>query len=176
MTSSQRSTLAGGLILILLGLAFLAGQLFPGIAAWLGVIGWPWAIILAGAALLLIGVVTNTPSMAVPACIVGGIGLLLAWQNQTGRWDSWSYAWALIPGFVGVGTILAGLWAGKWEDVRGGLWLILISALLFVVFGSFLGGLFGGSLSFIGRWWPVLLILLGVLSLIEYLTKSRRAA
>ena len=40
--------------------------------------------------------------MMVPASIVTGIGGLLYWQNATGRWESWSYAWALIVASVGV--------------------------------------------------------------------------
>jgi hypothetical protein len=176
MTSSQRSAFVGGLILIILGILFLVGQVAPSLFNWLDALSWPLAIVGVGLVLLIIGVLTNAPGMAVPACIVGGIGLLLYWQNQTGNWESWAYAWALIPGFVGVGTLLMGLWQGKWDEVRGGLWLIVISALLFVVFGSFLGGLFGGSLSFVGQWWPVALIALGVLSLIDALTKRRRVA
>jgi len=174
MNSSQRSALVGGLLLILLGGFFLIGQVVPGL--WINVLGWPWIVIGVAVILLIIGVVTNTPGMAVPACIVGGIGALLYWQSRTGAWESWSYAWTLIPGFVGIGTMLMGLWQGKWSDVRGGLTLVLFSAVMFVVFGSFLGGLFGGSLSFIGRWWPVLLILLGVLTLLDYLAKQRRTA
>lgn len=176
MSSSQRSALVGGLLLILLGVLFLLGQVAPGLFDWLDAFSWPLIIVGVGVLLLIIGVLTNTPGMAVPACIVGGIGLLLYWQNQTGNWESWSYAWALIPGFVGVGTVVMGLWQGKWDEARGGLWLMVISALLFIVFGSFLGGLFGGDLGFIGRWWPLALIALGVLSLIDALAKRRRIA
>jgi hypothetical protein len=173
MTSSQRSALVGGIILIGLGILFLLGQLAPGLFGWLDAFSWPLIIVAGGALFLIIGILTNTPGLAVPACIIGGIGLLLYWQNQTGNWDSWAYAWALIPGFVGVGTVLMGLWQGKWDEVRGGLWLMVISALLFVVFGAFLGGLFGGGFSFIGKWWPLALIALGVLSLIDVVSKRR---
>ena len=40
---------------------------------------------------------TGQPGMLVPACIVGGIGGMLYWQNLTGDWASWSYSWSLIP-------------------------------------------------------------------------------
>jgi hypothetical protein len=176
MSSSQRSALGGGLILIVVGVLLLLGQFVPGIWSWVGAFSWPLIIVGVGVLLLIIGVLTNAPGMAVPACIVGGIGLLLYWQNLTGNWGSWAYAWALIPGFVGIGMVVMGLWEGKRSDVRGGLWLMLISAIMFVVFGALLGGLFGGSLGFLGKWWPVLLILLGVLSLVDYFTKPRSAA
>jgi hypothetical protein len=176
MTSSQRSALAGGIILIVLGIVFLAGQLFPDLWSSLAGLSWPLIVVAVGVLLLIIGVLANAPGMAVPACVVGGIGMLLFWQNQTGNWESWAYAWTLIPGFVGIGTIVASLWEGKWPGVRGGLWLILISAIMFVVFGSLFGGPFGGDLGFIGKWWPVALILLGVLSLIDYVTRRRDVA
>ena len=173
MSSSQRSALVGGIILILLGVIFLVSQVAPGLWSWVDAFSWPLFVVGAGVLLLIIGVLTNTPGMAVPACIVGGIGLLLYWQNQTGNWESWAYAWALIPGFVGVGTILMGLWQGRWADVRGGIWLVAISAILFVVFGSFMGGLFGGNLGIIAKWWPLALIALGILSLVDYVAKRR---
>ncbi|MGE5603319.1 MAG: hypothetical protein ACM30E_09725 [Nitrososphaerales archaeon] len=176
MSSSQRSAMAGGIILILLGIVFLAGQLLPNVWSSLAGFSWPLIVVVVGVLLLIIGVLTNVPGMAVPACVVGGIGLLLFWQNRTGNWESWAYAWALIPGFVGAGTILASLWEGKWSGVRGGLWLILISAAMFVVFGALLGGLFGGDVGLIARWWPLALILLGVLSLIDHVARRRDLA
>lgn len=176
MTSSQRSALAGGVFLILLGIVFLAGQLMPGLWAWVNGFSWPLIVIGVGVLLLIIGILSNAPGMAVPACIVGGIGLVLFWQNQTGNWESWAYAWALIPGFVGVGTVLMGIWEGKWSSVRGGLWLMLISAIMFVIFGSLMGGPFAEGWGFISKWWPVALILLGVLSLIDYMTRPRHTA
>ena len=104
MNSSQRSALGGGLILILIGALLLLGQLVPGIWSWVGEASWPLIIVGAGLLLLIIGVLASAPGMAIPACIVGGIGLLLYWQNRTGNWESWAYAWALIaPLSVGVG-------------------------------------------------------------------------
>ena len=107
--------------------------------------------------------------MAVPACIVGGIGGLLYWQNATGNWESWAYAWALIPGFVGVGVVLSRLLGGGGRKaLQEGGSLILISLALFAVFGSWLGGL-----NLFGDYWPVLLILWGVWLLIRPLFRSR---
>ena len=97
--------------------------------------------------------------------ILGGIGGLLYWQVVTGRWASWSYAWALIPGFVGVGMIVAGLLESRGkrgELFRGGGTLLLISLILFAIFGSFLGGFFG-----LGKYWPLLLVVLGLFLLVQ---------
>jgi len=133
--------------MILLGAWFLAGQLVPGLQAWFA---WPLTIVGVGVLLLIIGLLTGVPGLAVPACIVGGIGGLLYWQDATGNWESWAYAWALIPGFVGVGGVLAGLLGGEGRQaVRGGGTLILISLILFAIFGSFFGAL--GLWGTIGR-------------------------
>jgi hypothetical protein len=166
MNRRRRSGLAGGLILVLLGVWFLAVQLVPGLRAWFS---WPWIIIGIGVLMLLIGLLAGVPDMAVPACIVGGIGGILCWQNTTDNWESWGYAWALIPGFVGVGIVLSGLFGGKArQSLRDGGNLILISLILFIVFGALLGGP-----NLLGDYWPVLLILLGLWILIRPLFRSR---
>jgi hypothetical protein len=97
--------------------------------------------------------------MAVPASIVTGIGCILYYQNATGDFVSWAYMWTLIPGFVGVGLILAGLLG---ENTRGnissGMNLIVISVVLFLIFGTLLGGL-----TILGPYGPaILLIALGI--------------
>lgn len=166
MKRSHRSSLTGGLILILLGAWFLAVQFVPGLQDWFS---WPWIIIGIGALMLLGGLLGGVPDMAVPACIVGGIGGILYYQNATGDWDSWAYIWSLIPGFVGVGVILSGLFGGKVrKSLREGGNLILISLILFLVFGAFLGGP-----NLLGDYWPVLLILLGLWTLIRPFFRSR---
>ncbi|HET91495.1 MAG TPA: hypothetical protein ENN99_12280 [Chloroflexi bacterium] len=166
MDYRRRSNLAGGIVLILLGVAFLAFQLVPGMRYWFS---WPWIIISGGVLLLLIGLLTAVPALAIPACIVSGIGGLLYWQNATGNWESWSYAWALIPGFVGVGILLSGLFGGNARQaLRDGGGLILTSLVLFVVFASLLGGV-----NLLGPYWPVLLILLGLWSLVRPLFRAR---
>ena len=166
MDHRRRSGLFGGLVLILLGVWFLAVQLMPGLRF---SFSWPWIIIGIGVFLLVLGGLTGAAGMAVPACIVGGLGGLFYWQYTTGNWESWSYAWALIPGFVGVGIVLSGLLEGKFgQALRDGGNLILISLVLFVVFGSLFGGV-----NILGDYWPVLLILLGLWLLIRPLFRSR---
>jgi len=167
MERRRRANLVGGLMLILVGAGILAVQLLPGVQLWLS---WPWLLIGFGLLLLVIGLATGVPALAVPACIVGGIGGILYYQATTGDWDSWAYVWALIPGFVGVGVLLSGL-LGEEDSgaVRGGGTLILISLVLFAVFGSFFG-----ALGFLGQYWPVLLILLGLVLLVSTLLHARR--
>lgn len=163
MERRVRTNITGGSLLILLGLLFLVYQLMPERLSWLRMEAtWPLIVVAVGLGLLIFGMVVGAPGMAIPACIVGGIGFLLYWQNLTGAWSSWSYAWALIPGFVGIGIILAGvLGEGRLRSaLSAGFWLILISLILFAIFGSFLG-----DLHLFGPYWPVLLIALGLLLL-----------
>ena len=160
MNTKKRTSVTGGLLLILIGAALLTIQILPGFHIQFS---WPWIVIAVGLFLLTIGAATGEPGMAIPACIVGGIGGILAYQNATGDWFSWNYVWALIPGFVGVGILLAKLLGGEKDTSLGdAAWLILISLILFAVFGSFFG-----SLGVVGTYWPALLILLGLILLIR---------
>jgi hypothetical protein len=170
MSRRGRSNLVIGVLLILFGVGRLAIELVPGLSAWVGAtLGWPVFIVGVGLLLLMLGLLTGEPGMAVPACIVGGIGGLLYWQNATNNWETWSYLWTLIPGFVGVGVVLSGLLGEDTRrSLRDGGQLILISLVMFVIFGSLFGAL--GSL---GTYWPALLILLGLVMLVRMLFRSR---
>jgi hypothetical protein len=96
--------------------------------------------------------------MAVPAAVVSGIGGILIYQNISKDFTSWSYMWALIPGFVGVGSIVAGLLERNRGQARSGLNLVATSAVLFVIFAAVFG-----RLTILGAYGPaILLILVGV--------------
>lgn len=156
----NRSNLALGLILLIVGGWLLVTQQVPAIQTWMeDNFSWPMWIIGAGALVFLIGLVTGAPDMSVPASIIAGVGGILYYQNMTGDFGSWSYMWTLIPGFVGVGTILTGLLGERTRrNIGHGLRLIVTSAVLFLVFGTFLGGL-----DILGEYGlPVILILLGI--------------
>ena len=170
MNRSRRSSLGVGVLLIVLGVLFLLDQFFPGAFGWIGPITWPLIVVFVGISLLLLGLLTGNPGMAVPACVVGGIGLLLYWQNATQNFGSWAYAWALIPGFAGAGVILEGLLRGRpGKALTEGGWMILVSLVMFAVFASFLGGP-----QVLGVYWPVLLIALGAFALIRYFLQPGR--
>ena len=121
MDTGRRTSLSFALILVALGAWFLAVELSPAVREFAyGRASWPWNVVGAGGLMLLAGLLTWTPGWAIPACIVGGIGGLLYWQNLTGEWGSWAWAWTLIPGFVGVGLILAGLLLANREAAGAG--------------------------------------------------------
>lgn len=153
----KRNSIVGGIILISVGALFLLMQFFPGFTDFFDFgTQWPLLIILLGG-LFLLGAVLGTPHLATPGSVITGLGLILYYQSITGNWASWAYVWALIPGFFGVGLILTDwLIPGKQGMTPDGTKLIVISAVMFMVFGSFFNG-FGG----IGKFWPFVLIVAG---------------
>jgi len=167
----NRTNLALGIILLAVGGWLLVARQVPALQDLMDNFTWPMWTIGAGAIILLIGLLTGAPGMAVPACIVGGIGGILYYQNATEDFGSWSYMWTLIPGFVGVGSILAGLLGDHTRrNLGNGLRLIVTSAVLFLIFATFLGGL-----SILGDYGlPILLILLGLYVLARGFMRSNR--
>jgi hypothetical protein len=170
MNPENRSRFIVGILLILIGGWFLVARFVPQLRDAFEIdFAWPLIVVFVGLGLLVMGLLLNAPGMSVPACIVAGIGGLLYWQNATGNWASWSYTWTLIPGFVGIGIILNGIFEGKfkrpfWEGSQ----LILISLFLFLIFASFLGGF-----NWLGGYWPILLIVWGLLLMVRPLLKPK---
>jgi hypothetical protein len=172
MNNRGRSQLALGVILILLGAWFLADKSVPAFHALFDrYTEFPLNMFVIGAGIFIVGLVLGQPGMAVPAAIVAGIGGIFYYQQMTEDYASWSYMWALIPGFVGVGAILAGLLGDSTaHNLRRGLNMMVISAVLFLVFSSFLGGW-----KLLGNFGPaILLILLGLWVLGNGLYRSFR--
>jgi hypothetical protein len=171
MNRQNRTQLVLGILLILFGVWFVAAQQIPALKAWTEIrFQWPFYVVGAGALILVIGLLTGAANMAIPACIVAGIGGILYYQNSTQDWESWSFLWTLIPGFVGVGTILAGLLG---EDVRHnlghGINLLVISAVMFLIFAAFFQ-----RFNILGGYGPAaLLILLGLYIIGRGLIRSR---
>ena len=131
---------------------------------------WPFFIIGLGGVFILWAIVTKTGGLAVPGTILAGIGGILYYQSLTNDWASWSYIWGLIPGFVGIGVILSGIIDGNYKEAfTGGLTLLLISGVLFFAFGEFFG-----LYAEITRYWPVLLVLLGVIALVRAVFSKKK--
>ncbi len=170
--------LAVGLGLIVLGILFLAGQLF-GFNVW-GVV-WPFFIIVPGL-LFFVGMVAlgkNGAPLAIPGSIITMIGLILLLQTLTGLWQTWAYIWALVfPTSVGIGIAIAGLWGDDPRAARAGGTTALIGLVIFLAFAIFfelllnLSGLRSGPLGRIVL--PVLLIGAGVVTLLLALLPRRR--
>lgn len=154
---SNVGALVGGALLIGFGLLSLLSRTIRGLD-W-GFL-WPFIIIGAGALFFIAMFATgrSAAAFAIPGSIISGIGLVLLFQNITGRWESMSYFWTLIIMFVGLGIYIMG-WYGQDANQRNsGAGVMKVGFILFIIFGAFFEMIFSsfGSLIF-----PVLLILLG---------------
>jgi hypothetical protein len=164
---NKRAGITGGIILIVLGVLFLASEIYPQVFNFWD---WPFIIIGLGGVFLLWALLGGIGGLAVPGTILVGIGGILYYQNATNDWESWSYIWALIPSFVGIGVILSGIIDGKFkETISSGLVLILISAILLFAFGAAFG-----LDPRITQYWPVLLIILGIIALFKAILSGRQ--
>ncbi len=162
----KRSSFAWGFIFIVLGAILLLNQVVPTLKI---IFDWPWIIMGVGLVFLVFAFFTRTGGLAIPGCIVGGIGGILYYQNLTGNWETWQFTWALIPGFVGVGIALASLISPKEhpDGLTASLTLVTISLVLFFVFG---GARFFGLGQII--LWPIIIIALGVVLLVKGLWRK----
>ncbi len=168
---SQRATQRGGaialgIILMVLGFLFFLQQLLN-LSIWR--YGWPVLILVAGFLFFAVMVFggRETATLAIPGSIITMIGLILLYQNAFDRYQTWSYAWALIlPTSIGMGRYIQGWWGSR-PDLRArGTVEIRIGLILFVVLAVFFemflnpSGFFTGALSRYA--FPLLLMGIGV--------------
>jgi hypothetical protein len=171
MNRQGRTQLVLGVLLVLLGAWFLADRSLPAFHELVARYAeWPFTLMFIGAGLLVLGLILGAPGMAVPAAIVAGIGGLFYYFENIGSYSDW-FMWFLIPGFVGVGSIVAGLLGDNTRhNLRNGLNSIVVSAVLVLVFSSVFG-----KWTILGQYGPaILLILLGLWVLGSGLFRSWR--
>lgn len=142
-TANQRNT---GIFLIILGVAFVVMRLFFGFS-FMSLL-WPLWVLVPGALMLFTAFNSDKaqPGWAVPGAVVGGTGAILFLLNLTGRWEAWSYMWAMYPIFVGSALYHVGkrnqdehMQAGGKHTLTTGLYLLVGFGLFFelMVFGGF---------------------------------------
>lgn len=177
----RRGALAVGFLLILAGLAALGlRQAGFDIDDEFFETGWPLFVIVPGLGLLAASVVPAAPKgvgFAIAGSIVTAVGILLFYQQSTGHWESWAYAWTLIgPGAAGLGLLGYGLLYQVRDFVSTGVWLVAISAVIFVAGLWFFESVFGtGRVPVdLDTWWPIGLIGLGIVVLVGGTVRSAR--
>ncbi len=121
---------------------------------------WPVIIWGMGAFFAISALASGVSPLLIPGAVLGGIGGLLAYQTASGDWNSWSYVWALLPGFVGLGLFFAFLRSRVMRII--GLSLAGWSAVIFTIFGL----VFARQGELI-RFWPLALILAGIVVLLQ---------
>ncbi len=129
---------------------------------------WPIFVVVPGLVLLALASVPRPPAgvgFAIAGSIVTSVGVLLWYQEATGHWESWSYAWALIgPGAAGLGALGYGALTRNEQMVRVGSRLAAIGLGIFLVGAYFFETVFrSGRAPFdLSGTWPLILIGLGV--------------
>lgn len=168
----DRNNLAIGVVLIAVGLLFVAGQVLN---FRLGQFMWPFFIIVPGAFLLSFAFsskVTNGEPLAVIGSMITTLGLMLLYQSVTGHWASWAYAWALLaPTSIGAGLWLYGARKDKPDLVSSGRTVVTVGLIIFLVGAVFFEMLLGIS-RLGGILIPVALIVLGGVLLFKNLFKK----
>jgi hypothetical protein len=139
---------------------------------------WPFFVIVPGALLFLVALSVKGQSgepLVVLASMVTMVGTLLLYQNTTGHWQSWAYAWALVaPTSIGLGQIVYGSLRGLEHLVRVGIRLTVTGSAIFLIGAAFfelvigIRGFGGGGLG-----WALLLIGLGALLILRSLVGRR---
>jgi predicted nucleic acid-binding Zn ribbon protein len=172
MKKRRRGNIAGGLLLILLGILFIIWQVYPDSIT--NILGgeptWPLIIIGVGLVFLFVSFVTQVGGFAIPGCIIGGIGLMLYYQNASGDWTSWAYGWMLIPGFTGLGLFIASfLDEEQRRERRTGLNMFITFSLIVAV----LWAVFHTDIVSMEIFWPALIILLGLYILVRGFFRRR---
>jgi hypothetical protein len=145
-SSADRGGVVVGGVLIVIGLIFLAERAF---GVELGRFGWPLFVIVPGVLLMAASLTVGGregSGMAVAGAITTVVGLVLAFQNATGLWATWAYAWALVgPGATGVGLIFYGVIKNQPDLVSAGIRSLGSGLALFAAFGLFFEGIIGLS-------------------------------
>lgn len=149
-----------GIALIVLGALFLIGRGMD-----VGRFAWPLFVLVPGIIMLVSAFIgrRDAAGLAVPGAIVTTIGLVLFVLNGTGRWEAWSYCWALIVAGAGAGNFIFGALTKDHDRERDGLRTVYVGLILFAAFGVFFEFLIFGGFGGLGRWLvPLVLIGAGV--------------
>lgn len=162
MDENRGTRLTFGLLLILAGMLILGTNL----GMLRGQVLWPFFILFPGLFLLILAFTSRSARGAVfPGTIVTLIGLLfLAWRNQ---WFPINMAdfWPIFPTIVGFAFLM--LFAFMPND-----WGVLVPAFILLGVGLVFFGINYNVLDHsILRYWPVLLVLIGIISMARSLIR-----
>lgn len=156
----------GSAILVIGVIAYFLEMASVDVASWLGGSGWTLFIIGPGLALLATSLFLRD-SAALMTLIVGAVlttvGGLLLFQDQTDRYDTWAYAWALIPGAVGAALAVHGLRFHRPDLVSVGSRMIAGFGVVLIAGAWFFETIFQTNQPpfDLGDNWPLALIALG---------------
>lgn len=141
----RRSTT--GIILVLLGILFLLGQ-------WAN-IGGESVVAIIGLALLVAYAFTGHYGLLVPGGIMTGLGVGIVYETRLNGSGA--------PVLLGLGLGFLSIYViGRTRGRMSGDWWPIIPGGILTVIGLIIAAGQTGLLGAIGRWWPAVLILLGL--------------
>lgn len=143
-----------GAALLIIGGVFLVLN-FLGVALWPLFILGPGLALLAPAALLQPGQRPRAAYLAVPGAVMVALSALLFVQLLTGYWQSWAYAWPLLPIAAMVGLQYARRYEEGERILRNSNRVIKVLVWIMVAFALLFELIFFGRL---GNWLPLLLM------------------
>jgi hypothetical protein len=116
----------------------------------------------------------GTGRLAIPGSVLTTLGVVFLFQNAFDRFDTWSYAWALVfPTSIGIGHYIEGWWGNRPGLRARGTQETVIGLIVFVILAAFFEGYLNQSGFFgidFGRFaFPILLILIGLALIISRL-------
>jgi hypothetical protein len=163
----QKKDFKGGLILIAIGLLALAFQLLPvQLTEDMGLLIVPGL----GALFLVWGILTHTDGLMIPGGILSGVGWgVYAIAGPFSIWQGDNEGGVFLI-FLGLGfgliTVVTAVFGEEthwWALIPGGIIAFVGASILF-------GGVLLNVLAFVGKLWPLALILIGI----SILVKSNR--
>ena len=156
----------GSAILVIGVVAYFLEMASVDVASWLGGSGWTLFVIGPGLALLAASLFLR--DSAALLTLTGGavlttVGGLLLFQDQTDRYDTWAYAWAMIPAAVGAALAVHGLRFHRSDLVSVGTRMVAVFGVLLIAGMWFFETIFQTNQPpfDLGDNWPLALIALG---------------
>jgi len=72
-------------------------------------LAWPLEVLALSVGFALAAIFMRVAGLAIPAIIIGVNGLMLAFCNLTGLWESWAILWPIEPLAIGLGLLVVGV-------------------------------------------------------------------
>ena len=72
-------------------------------------LAWPLEVLGLAVGFTLAAIFMRVVGLAIPAVIIGVNGLMLAFCNLTGLWESWAILWPIEPLSIGLGLLIVGV-------------------------------------------------------------------
>ena len=183
MDQRQQSTAPVlGVVLLAIGVgAVVLRQFGMDLGDLVGLTAWPLLVIVPGVILIVSAVVPTPPhgaGLAIAGSVVTTVGFLLLYQQASGHWESWAYAWALLPTAAGLAMVVYGH-VTRGASLRSvGVRLAGIGALLFASGLWYFETVFDtGRVPFdLSASWPVIPLVAGSLLIVRALLRPADSA